>query len=194
MCRDCGLACRVDVQQCYRCGVVTIGGRTCENCAPLVRLTGVVVPGRYTGVLREAVLGLKFHRQQAVVDVLATWLMEVVRSEQFDFVTSVPISPARYRERGYNQSELLARALVRRTGLRYRAVLGREGATHQLGAGRADRFRQVEGKFYSTKRLHGERLLVVDDVITTGATLEACAAELLAAGAGEVWGAAVARD
>jgi ComF family protein len=108
-------------------------------------------------------------------------------------VTAVPVSAARYRERGYNQAELVAKVVAGRLGLPYSAVMGRHASVHQLGLDRRTRLEQVKGSFYALKKLDGRRMLVVDDVVTTGATMSECAAVLCEAGAGEVWGAAVAR-
>ncbi|HEY6736878.1 MAG TPA: phosphoribosyltransferase family protein [Candidatus Saccharimonadia bacterium] len=173
--------------------MASVGGRACDACASQFTLRGVRVAARYERGLREAILALKFRRLRGVVEVAAGLVTPLVSAGEFELVTSVPIAPARYRERGYNQSELIARRVARRLELPYRTLLGRQGAVHQLGLGRADRLARVQGEFYGARRLAGQRVLVVDDVVTTAATLEECARVLMAAGAGEVWGAAVAR-
>jgi competence protein ComFC len=151
------------------------------------------VAADYNGAVKELVLALKFHQLQSAAQVAAELLVEVVPGRPFDAVTSVPIAPSRYRERGYNQSELLAKLVARQLRLPYHAGLARTSSQHQLGLGRAGRLQSVQGAFYAIRTWADQRLLIVDDVVTTGATLEACARELQLAGAGEVWGLAVAR-
>jgi predicted amidophosphoribosyltransferase len=105
----------------------------------------------------------------------------------------VPLHPARWRRRGFNQAERLARALSKRTGLRVRDCLRRSGsAAAQVGRGRAERLAGAPGRIFLAG-LPPARALIVDDVITTGATLAACAAALRAHGCEEVAGLAYAR-
>ncbi len=148
----------------------------------------------YGGYVKEMVLKLKFHRLRSVAEVAAGLILRQLPVDLgVDMVTSVPVSPRRYRERGYNQSELVAKLVARQLGLPYRQTLGRETSVHQLGLGRRERFEQIAGVFFPLRRLEGRRVLVVDDVITTGATLSECASTLVGAGADRVWGAVIAR-
>jgi ComF family protein len=109
----------------------------------------------------------------------------------------VPLCPARERERGYNQSALLARELSRRSGLRSEAgVLVRRGnAPPQSTLEAAARARNVRGAFAVRRPgpVRGRAVLLVDDVYTTGATLKECAKALLRAGASDVRGITLAR-
>jgi ComF family protein len=180
--------------RCFNCGTTTVDGKTCEECLAQTRLLGVSVGAGYEGAVKELVLRLKFHRLRlAAVAAAGLVLREAGSWPAVDVVTSVPVAAGRYRERGYNQSELVAREVARRLGLPYRGLLGRTTATHQIGLDRRSRIEQVSGAFYGVEQLEGQRVCVVDDVVTTGATLSACAEVLTAAGAAGVWGAAVAR-
>jgi ComF family protein len=193
VCDLCRGALAYSQQRCFRCGVATADGECCVLCRPRVHLSGVTVAALYEGPVKEAILAYKFQRLRMVAAVATDMMMDVIPDRSFDVVTSVPIAPVRYRERGYNQSELIAKRIARVLSLPYRSALGRRSSQHQLGLDRVGRLRSVEGVFYPTRRFNGERVLIVDDVVTTGATLDECARQLLAAGAGEVWGLALAR-
>lgn len=179
---------------CFACGRTSVGGRTCELCLKGSALAGVSVGAKYDGTVKELILRLKFHRLRAATETAAELLLRAVEEwPRVQLVTSVPVAAARHRERGYNQSELLAKAVARRAGLPYHPLLGRLTTTHQIGLDRRSRFEQVHGAFYALRGLEGQQVLLVDDVVTSGATLSACAEALRGAGAGLVWAAAVAR-
>jgi ComF family protein len=111
-------------------------------------------------------------------------------------VVPVPLHPLRLRERGYNQAALLATEVGKRTGLPVREPLRRLRATQsQTGFDRKERMRNLRGAFALRKNadVSGIRILLVDDVLTTGSTLDACARVLLAAGAGPVYALVAAR-
>ncbi|HKC18752.1 MAG TPA: ComF family protein [Candidatus Dormibacteraeota bacterium] len=112
------------------------------------------------------------------------------------FVVAVPLHRSRQRQRGYNQSELLTRELKKRLALlSLPGVLVRTRATPpQVGHDRRQRFENVASAFvWRGELLQGEAVLLIDDVATTGATLDACAHALKAAGSGPVTGVSLAR-
>ena len=108
----------------------------------------------------------------------------------------VPVHEARLRQRGYNQASLLARALGARAGLPVLEVLERRRATaRQHGLGKAARLHNLRGAFaLRTGAAVPSGLILVDDILTTSATLEACAGVLRSAGAASVFGFAIARE
>lgn len=178
---------------CFWCGAPTPHGRTCGSCRVLITLEGVVVASHYEGASRQLISVLKYHHQRDAAAALAATLTPLLDASDFDVVTSVPIATSRLRQRGYNQSELIAREVARQLGLPYRPLLRRLRNTQQVGKSRHQRLEQVSGLFVA-RGTPPRRVLVVDDVLTTGATLNACAIALQAAGAQEVWGAVAARD
>jgi ComF family protein len=180
---------------CYRCNRLSDYGQTCASCRPSTQLSGVVVAAYYGGPVKELIHELKYERARASAAVLARMLASGLQDMRFDLVTAVPTDPARRRVRGYNQAELVAKAISKETGLPYVDVLLRVKPIHQVGAHRSLRLEQIKGAFMSHKELFikDARVLVVDDVVTTGATLAECAEVLKKAGAKQVWGAAVAR-
>jgi ComF family protein len=114
-----------------------------------------------------------------------------------DAVVPVPLHPDRKRERGYNQAELIARPLAKRLGIGMapRLLIRTKPRPPQLLLSRSERWKSVHGA-YATRdgvRVDNLRILLVDDVMTTGATLDACARALRKAGAAEVFGLTVAR-
>jgi len=114
-----------------------------------------------------------------------------------DVIVPVPLAPARLRERGYNQALLLAHEIATATSGRLIAdALLRQDRPPQQTLNALARLKNLDGAFscVTEEAVSGKRVIVVDDVVTTGATLSACADALKAAGAARVWGLAFARD
>jgi competence protein ComFC len=174
-CGRCGLPTAVAVPVCGACKNVDFAFETAR--APL----------RYEGVGKEIVHALKYRGYTPVVGRLAVPLLaEAVVGGRFDAVVPVPLHRSRLRRRGFNQAALLARGLARRINTPVSDTLQVVRSTRdQVDLSAAERRENVAGAFSARSRARG-RLLVVDDVFTTGATTTACAAALLRAGAAEV--------
>jgi ComF family protein len=148
-------------------------------------------PLRYEGVGKEVVHALKYRDQTPVVERLAAPLLagavaRTFENGRFDAVVPVPLHRSRLRRRGFNQAALLARGLATRINTPVSDTLQVVRSTRdQVDLSAAERRENVAGAFSARTRARG-RLLVVDDVFTTGATTTACAAALLRAGAAEV--------
>lgn len=161
----------------------------------LARLRSAVA---YEGPIELAIHRFKYGGWRRLAEPLALLLAErlMVEGLAASCVVAVPLHPQRLRARGFNQSELLARELRSRLALdEINGRLVRVRATPpQVGHDRLWRQENVRGAFaWQGIDLDGRSVLLVDDVATTGATLQACAATLKAAGAGPVIGASVAR-
>ncbi|HEV2448644.1 MAG TPA: ComF family protein, partial [Candidatus Sulfopaludibacter sp.] len=154
--------------------------------------------GSYEGVLRELIHLFKYGRVKTLAEPLGGMLAAALpRDERFDAVTAVPLHWRRRWQRGFNQSELLARVVARRTGIAAVSALRRIRATEaQAGLSNAGRRRNVAAAFGARRRagaLAGRRILLIDDVMTTGSTAAACARALKRAGAARVALLTVAR-
>ncbi|MGD0199640.1 MAG: phosphoribosyltransferase family protein [Bryobacteraceae bacterium] len=153
--------------------------------------------GAYEGTLRELIHLFKYSRIRPLAGPLGDLLAQAIpREERFDAVVPVPLHWRRRLARGFNQSALLAQAAARRYGLRVlHAVRRRRATSAQAGLSNAERRANVAGAFRVRRRrvVAGRRILLVDDVMTTGATASACAAALKRAGAGYVALLALAR-
>lgn len=173
------------VPRCYRCQRSDDNWRTCKGCRSSSALFSVRPATVYDGLAKEAVRKLKYERLRAASETIAMRLAELPY-EPDELLVHVPTATSRVRQRGYDQAGLVARALARRTGLARATLLSRLGQQRQVGKTRQQRKSQMRELFVLTGSPANTKIVLVDDVITTGATLEACAAVLKAAGAKRV--------
>lgn len=189
--------------RCARCDSPLAGKSDCRVCrsAALRHLDWVRSAYPFVGPVREAIHRFKYGKERARAAHLAAafppLLDQLPGGARHDppLLVPVPLSAARRRERGYNQAEALARALAEGGAWPTTTRLVRTRATPpQVGLDPAARRRNVRGAFaWHGAPLAGARVLLVDDVLTTGATADECAAVLKAAGAGWVGLLTVAR-
>jgi len=145
--------------------------------------------GAYDGVLRELVLLFKSRGRDELAAPLAGLLLAAWRRAGWprpDAVVAVPMTWVRRLRRGYNQAELLAHSLARELGAPLEHALHRRGRGTQVGGARSDRLRLSAAAFPVHRPVAG-RVVLVDDVLTTGATAAACTRALKRAGAGDVY-------
>ena len=208
ICWDCQTTIRtVQAPYCERCGDPVAGMVTdayecvwCRKTAPAFDWARSAV--RYDGVARKCLRRFKYGAGFWLLDDLAGWLAALWRScpagiREADMVVPVPLYARKRRERGYNQAALLASALAVRMGVPFRGnVLRRALPTpSQTRLTAAQRLHNVKGVFSVpwSRRAEGARIVLVDDVMTTGATVNECARTLKAAGAASVMVLTVAR-
>ncbi len=154
--------------------------------------------GAYEGTLRELIHLYKYGRIETLSRPLGDLLAAAIPlDERFDAVTPVPLHWRKQWQRGFNQSELLARAIARRRGIAVVSALWRARSTQvQAGLSNSERRKNVAAAFRCRRAgqtLTGQRVLLIDDVMTTGSTAAACARALKQAGAARVVLATVAR-
>jgi len=165
-----------------------------------------VAYGSYEGGLRELIHILKYGQVRPAANVLGRMLSEVIEGLERGFgpgtvvVVPVPLHVRRLRQRGFNHSDLIARAALKqgpteRLVLHTKILERRRDTQSQTGLTRHQRRENIRGAFVVAKpeALSGREVLVVDDVFTTGTTVSECARVLLRAGASKVWIATVAR-
>ncbi len=183
---------------CPRCGRPSQSDRVCALCRHSPpSLAGIRSVGYHEGVLREAIHQFKYRDVRGLAEPLGELLAGYVLEHPLpaDVVVPVPLHPARLADRGYNQSALLARELGRRVGLPVveESLLRVRHTRQQVGLSAEERRENVAGAFAcGDDRLAGRRVLLIDDVYTTGATLNACGEALADAGAASVWGLTLA--
>jgi ComF family protein len=177
----------------------TAGGENhlCERCLrDPPPFTTVHAVGLFDEELRQLIHSFKYDGRFQLDQALGRLLVQVLPAVgTFDLLVPVPLHPSRLRERSYNQALLLARILARRTGKkvlprllrRIRATPPQQGLTAEA------RRRNLQGAFALQGELAGERVLLVDDVLTTGATVRECSRVLLDGGAADVRVAVLAR-
>ena len=184
--------------RCVGCGAVVQDFATCGGCLiTSTPLDHIWVGGDYDGVLAAVIKKFKFERAGAAAEPLARAVAEELPILSHNtIVVPLPTATNRVRMRGYDQSYLLARALAKQLGLRFSTPLARWRDTRQLGASRQQRLAQAAEAFYMVKpeACKGAEFLLVDDVVTTGASLAAAARLLRGAGARVVNAAVVARQ
>ena len=160
---------------------------------------GIRAPFRYAGTVRQAVLALKYGGIKAIAPQLGDMLADFLEANPLagEIVAPVPMHAARLRERGYNQAELLARRVARHCNLQYedKLLFRTRQVQPQAGIGSAaERVANVADSIgvSAGRDVAGVGIILVDDVATTGSTLETCASALKQAGAGSVWGLTLA--
>ena len=151
--------------------------------------------GSYEGSLRKLIHAYKYGGVQPLAKRFGDLMIRSIpRERRFDAIVAMPLHWRRRWDRGFNQAALLADEISRRWSVPVlRAVRRARATSPQAGLTNAKRRANVRGVFKATRRLDGLRILLVDDVLTTGATAAACARALKRAGASRVAVAAVAR-
>lgn len=188
LCARCARSLPAVPSRCYRCQRPTEAFRTCTACYSSSSLFGVTPFTKYDGLAKEVIHCLKFERSRAAAEDIAEALATRLSFAGMDVVTYVPTAPARVRSRGYDQAQLIAKATAELAQLPCITLLARNGNLRQLGKDRATRHEQIQDAFYAVHSNlgSGRRVLLIDDVLTTGATCEAAAATLCQAGAKRV--------
>lgn len=181
---------------CVGCGLARPVARCPRQAAPWP-VSAVVAPFAYAPPLDHHIQQLKYGGARSLGRAFGLLLAPAVREacRDVDVLVAVPLHPTRLRERGYNQAIEIARPLCRTLDMPVllRGIERRHASPSQTGGSAVQRRASVAAAFRVARSLAGLRIAIVDDVITTGATVNALAAELLAAGAARCIAVAAAR-
>jgi ComF family protein len=188
---------------CQHCGSPSAANGTCQSCRyHPPRLHGLRAVSIYQEPLRSYIHALKYNGKTRLAEPMGCLLAQAYTRYGFqvDAMIPVPLHPERHKQRGYNHAELLAEVCASLVGvpLSHDIVQRQKATPAQVGLSASQRYQNMARAFhctpaFATGALKGRRILIIDDVCTTGATLEACAAPLYAAGAAAVWGLVLAR-
>lgn len=190
----------IEKTTCPTCNRLTSIGKFCSRCRPNSYLTGVIVAAYYNeGPLKEAIHNFKydliFDLKYALSDILSETLNK--RWNKKAIIIAVPLHKKRASERGFNQAELLAEEVSKKFNFRIikNKLVRTKYTTQQVKLSGKKRRKNLFGVFgwVGKEEIKGKIVLLVDDVYTTGATLQECAKILKLAGAKEVWGLVLAK-
>lgn len=192
---------RITPPLCPHCGQPQLNAVICPVCVGWqASIDGIRAPFKFDGAIRQAIHGLKYNNLRAMAVFLGRWLGDYLAANPLpgELLVPVPLHHKRLRERGYNQSRLLALELSRLSGLplvddclvreRYTTPQARTPSVDERRRNVADAFACRD------RRLEGRAVLLIDDVATSGATLDACARALKGAGTSSVWGLVLAKE
>jgi len=188
---------------CQYCGTPLSPNGTCKNCQyhPLC-MSGLRAVSAYQEPLRRCIHALKYDGNTRLAEPLGRLMAQAYINYglQADIMIPVPLHSERQKQRGYNHALLLARVCSAHSGVPVHddMVVRHRATVAQVDLNPKDRYQNVAGAFlctptFATGALYGRKIVIIDDVCTTGATLEACAVPLFAAGARAVWGLVLAR-
>ena len=207
LCADCeSKLSRIVPPFCTKCSEPFDGAITttfsCANCAHRALYFDAAVSAyRSRGIARHVILNFKYGKEIHLRHLVASWLIAAfddprLRDHRFDAIVPVPLHPARQRERGFNQAALLAERLGPHLDIAVRPILQRvRFTTTQTAFDRPERIQNLRHAFRLRKNadVRNWRVLLIDDVLTTGSTLSECARVLKENGARSVHAATAAR-
>jgi len=186
---------------CPRCGKPQPSGVLCPSCVGWqTEIEGIRSPFRFEGAIRQAIHQLKYRNLRAIAVPMARLLVDYLITNPMpgEVLVPVPLHQKRLRERGYNQSELLARESGKLIGLPVvdDSLIRQRHASPQARTSSVDeRWSNAANAFTCRNhKLRDKQVLLIDDVTTSGATLAACASALKAAGTSSVWGLVLAME
>jgi ComF family protein len=164
----------------------------CKSCKSFGGPRYVWLTTQYDGLAKELMRLYKFGQQRVAAQELAELMVQTFIYSGYEkqnyLVVPVPTATKRIRERGFGHSELLAKLIAKKLDLPSCRAVGRLGQKHQIGSSRTIRLTQPEGNYYVrwSQQIEGRNILLIDDVLTTGATMKAATRALRDAGAKHV--------
>lgn len=202
LCQECyGLISINLTNVCPMCGKISADSRYCSSCRKKkgLNIDAIIVAAKYNeGGIKELIYKLKYHGFTAISDLFADLMalrLGNVKTDKNWVISYIPLHRFRQNFRGFNQSELIARKLGRKLRLPCEEFLVRiKNTPSQTLLGKKERQKNVSGVFRATGDISGKCIILIDDVTSTGATLNSAAFALKSAGAKRIYGLVVARN
>lgn len=192
---------RIKTPYCPTCRKITQNGQFCINCRPKTSLTGIMIACHYQyGPLREVIHAFKYEGIKELKEILINLIIErtlcnLPRGKKI--ILPIPLHKKRNNERGYNQSELLAIGLSEKLSLDYKTdtLIRFKETKPQIELSKKERALNIKSAFRvkNKKIIRGKTIILVDDVTTTGLTLDEAGKALKSAGARSIWGMVIAQ-
>lgn len=188
---------RVDTNWCDNCHAQLTASPCMAESTTQSNLTEIISTADHSGIIRDAIHAMKYNGAQHLGNAFAQRMTQVIPTNwHIDCIVPVPLHPARFRQRGYNQSEAIAHALglLLDCPMHPTALTRTRETASQVTKSQDERHLNVKDAFTgSALLLSYKTVLLIDDVMTTGATLQACADSAISAGARKVYGLTVSR-
>lgn len=178
-------------ERCGGCNILSPGSKTCPKCRAHGLPSKIWIGASYKGPAQRLVYRYKFDHSRSVADSIATLMLEALppalNLDEY-VVVHIPTATVRVRERSFDHCQLLAKQISGRLGLKRMEVLGRLGQDTQVGSSRSQRIVRAQSQYYvkNHRTPYAKKILLIDDVMTTGATLTAATRALRHANAVEV--------
>lgn len=178
--------------RCAGCHALSKNSRTCESCKSWLNVYAVFVSTKYEGLYEQLLRSLKFELMRQAVDPISQIMMEALENKKLPdslILCPLPTAPSRIRERGFDHTKLITNKISSSLGIKNESLLKRKTNVRQLGSSRSQRIAQMSQEFYvnNPEKIEGRTILLVDDVMTTGASLSSASKVLKMAGAKRVY-------
>jgi ComF family protein len=176
------------VPRCVGCHKLSDGFKTCKTCKAWLLVDYVQVTTAYEGVYEELIHAMKFDNKRQATQPIADLISENTIYKEKVTVCPVPTAVSRIRQRGFDHINLISNRFSNNLKLECERILERKSNARQYGSSRNKRLNQLENEFYVSDKhsVEGKDVILIDDVVTTGATLSSCTKVLKKAGAKSV--------
>ena len=177
---------------CLFCNELNQNGQVCKRCRPKKHIYKSTIAYRYGGASKELIKLMKYQNRRSIARYFAGLLPDPELDPE-SIITYVPSDGATRRRRGFDQAELIARHYAKTRAIKCTTLLARTSHERQVGKTRKSRVENVKNNFVALRQIDGKRVILIDDVVTTGATVSECAKVLKEAGANRIEVLAVAK-